>query len=400
MDVNILKCLAQTNLLMRDVNIVIYKGREPFEVVQTRERNSDVIQRHAPLLLDLPPNCGYIIVSSLMAYGIVHDKDSDYSIIFGPYNVLGVISEKNLRDYIVKENVDLNLVGKIKDFISCLPMMTIGAFFQVLASLDAAVNHEIPYIKAPDGKDELFKPTFDDVYADNQDEISSVPKTPAYSFDEEKQMMECVRIGNFKGLFLFYGKRDRMEFTYSNEEIRDHKDRCIALLSLVNHSAMEGGLDPSTAYLLQDIYMKRIEEAHVIADTDTVQGEMIKDYCTRISDASLLSTDNPVINRAMACINEHLREKLTGEIIGEYLHISASYLSARFKKKTGKDLPSYINQQKIAEAKRLLAYTDKPLADISNYLSFSSQSYFQNIFKKITGTTPKKYRSENNKQFI
>jgi AraC-like DNA-binding protein len=385
---------------MRDVNIVIYKGNEPLEVIQTKDRYSDVIQRHASLLLSQTTNCGYIIVSSLMAYGIVRDKDTDYSILFGPYNVLGMVSETALRDYIVKENVDLNLADKIKDFISGLPMMTIGAFFQALSALDAAVNHEIPYIKAPNGKDGLFKPTFDDVYADNQDEIPSTPKTPAYSFEEEKRMMECIRSGNFKGLFLFYGKRDRMNYSSAPEALREHKNRCFALLSLVNHSAMEGGLDPSTAYLLQDIYMKRIEEARSIPDTDTMQGEMIKDYCTRISSINFLSTDNPVINRAMACINEHLREKLTGDIIGEYLHISPSYLSARFKKKTGLDLPSYINQQKITEAKRLLAYTDKPLADISNYLSFSSQSYFQNIFKKVTGTTPKQYRAENNKHFI
>lgn len=32
------------------------------------------------------------------------------------------------------------------------------------------------------------------------------------------------------------------------------------------------------------------------------------------------------------------------------------------------------------------------LCEISNYLNFSSQSYFTIVFKKITGTTPGNYR--------
>ena len=59
----------------------------------------------------------------------------------------------------------------------------------------------------------------------------------------------------------------------------------------------------------------------------------------------------------------------------------------------------YINKKKIEEAQRLLRFSDKSLIAISNYLSFSSQSHFQNTFKKVTGTTPvlwqKQWKSKN-----
>lgn len=52
----------------------------------------------------------------------------------------------------------------------------------------------------------------------------------------------------------------------------------------------------------------------------------------------------------------------------------------------------FIMRCKLEEAKSLLAYTDKSISEISNYLCFSSQAYFQNVFKKKFGITPNEYR--------
>ena len=49
---------------------------------------------------------------------------------------------------------------------------------------------------------------------------------------------------------------------------------------------------------------------------------------------------------------------------------------------------------KVVEAKRLLEISDKSLEQIAAYLGFSSQSHFQNAFRKHTGITPGAYRSQ------
>ena len=46
----------------------------------------------------------------------------------------------------------------------------------------------------------------------------------------------------------------------------------------------------------------------------------------------------------------------------------------------------------IAEAKRLLDYTDYSILDIALHLGFKSQSHFTTTFKKFEGLTPKEYR--------
>ena len=54
-------------------------------------------------------------------------------------------------------------------------------------------------------------------------------------------------------------------------------------------------------------------------------------------------------------------------------------------------------RSKLEEAKSLLVFSDKSLSDISAYLCFSSQSYFNNVFKQKFRMTPKEYRMKNKK---
>ena len=49
-------------------------------------------------------------------------------------------------------------------------------------------------------------------------------------------------------------------------------------------------------------------------------------------------------------------------------------------------------RRKLEEARSLLIYTDKTISEISEYLCFSTQSYFQNVFKKQYGMTPMQFR--------
>ena len=52
----------------------------------------------------------------------------------------------------------------------------------------------------------------------------------------------------------------------------------------------------------------------------------------------------------------------------------------------------YINEVKIAEAKRMLAKTQVPIKEIAARLYYSDQFYFSQQFKRITGYSPSEYR--------
>lgn len=95
---------------------------------------------------------------------------------------------------------------------------------------------------------------------------------------------------------------------------------------------------------------------------------------------------------AMQFISRNVCEPIRVGDVAEAIHKSRSYLTKKFKQELGFEVSSFIMRCKLEEAKSLLTYTDKSLSEISSYLCFSSQAYFQNVFKKQQKITPLQYR--------
>ncbi len=76
------------------------------------------------------------------------------------------------------------------------------------------------------------------------------------------------------------------------------------------------------------------------------------------------------------------------------LNIHANYLNRAVKEVTGKTTTAHITERIICEAKALLQHTDWNISDIAYALGFEYPTYFNNFFKKVTGTNPKSLRTQ------
>ncbi len=84
----------------------------------------------------------------------------------------------------------------------------------------------------------------------------------------------------------------------------------------------------------------------------------------------------------------------TAQDFAANLSVHVNYLNRTLKEVTGKPTSVHIAERIAAEAKALLLYTDWSVADIAYGLGFEYPTYFNNYFKRITGTTPKSLRKE------
>lgn len=92
-------------------------------------------------------------------------------------------------------------------------------------------------------------------------------------------------------------------------------------------------------------------------------------------------------------ISQHLYDVIRLEDFANLVHMAPAYISVQFKKITGQSLTSYINRQRVEEAKYLLTTTDQSIQDIAYALNFSTQSYFAKVFQEYHGKLPSSYRS-------
>ena len=74
------------------------------------------------------------------------------------------------------------------------------------------------------------------------------------------------------------------------------------------------------------------------------------------------------------------------------LSVHINYLNRSVKEVTGKTTSVHIAERIAAEAKALLLHTDWSIADIAYGLGFEYPTYFNNYFKRVTGSTPTSLR--------
>lgn len=100
------------------------------------------------------------------------------------------------------------------------------------------------------------------------------------------------------------------------------------------------------------------------------------------------------IDTAMNYINAHFKENISLDEIADIASISKYHFLRVFKQLNGVTLTEYIHYQRIVEAKRLLAMTEKPVWEIAEELGYNSVQYFFRVFKSRTGYTPLQYRKK------
>lgn len=76
----------------------------------------------------------------------------------------------------------------------------------------------------------------------------------------------------------------------------------------------------------------------------------------------------------------------------EALSVHVNHLNFSVKEITGKSTTLHITDRILAEAKVLLKHTDWPIAVIAFSLGFEYPTYFNNFFKKKTGSIPRSLR--------
>lgn len=88
----------------------------------------------------------------------------------------------------------------------------------------------------------------------------------------------------------------------------------------------------------------------------------------------------------------HPLELKTAQDFAGQLSVHINHLNRSVKEVTGKPTTAHIAARIITEAKALLQHTDWSVADIAYALGFDYPTYFNNYFKRLTGTVPSSFR--------
>ena len=103
----------------------------------------------------------------------------------------------------------------------------------------------------------------------------------------------------------------------------------------------------------------------------------------------------PYISSAIAYMLENFRYGISLESVAKKVGVSKAYLSDCFKKQTGTNFSSYLDDLRFSYAITMLSFTDMSVTDICSASGFDDYTNFLRRFKKRYGLAPLKYRKEH-----
>ncbi|EET62294.1 transcriptional regulator, AraC family [Marvinbryantia formatexigens DSM 14469] len=187
------------------------------------------------------------------------------------------------------------------------------------------------------------------------------------------------KYATFDNYVIWFGMKDQHPFTDKIIKLHDYDGEVQFLCSQIYKTYMASGMEKAE---LINLYLKAV--------LYHMRDGVILNTRRQLDDTHDLT------EQVLKYISENIfRQRLSVKAVADRFSISPEHLSRKFKKDTGENLIQYMNELRIAEAKRLLESQNLTIKEISAGLFYTDPFYFSKSFKKLTGCSPSEYRKKN-----
>ena len=215
-----------------------------------------------------------------------------------------------------------------------------------------------------------------------------------YPYDREKQLIAAISSGDaqeakqqLNGIlgFIFFSE---------SRDISTIKIRAIELTVLISRAALDAGAEECGIYELCPQFI-----------TSLIELDDIDELCQSISDMlnrfMTLTFDRPevvhrdIITRTVKYMSDNYMHHITLEDTARKIFVSPSYLSRIFSAEMKISFTDFLSDMRVQKSCLLLRGDSISVSEVASLVGFSDQSYFNKVFKKKMGVTPKQYRDGN-----
>lgn len=351
----------------------------------------------------------YYVSDDDVAFGCINDMKGEYYVYVGPC-LLSDLTDQLVDAMITRENSPFfkepeKYREQIYSFLRQLPRFTQEEFLSLIAFGNTCINHTVlspdDFYAVPLSKRKLDLKTarIRDVREEETDdtdptqEIITLFRSAIQNGDTDEVEERWLHLSP-KLMRRLLASGDGIEDTFLRAQ-----HSFIRTLTMLETEARSAGAGETAVRNISWKYTRSAEEAIVRKQLEMLYKQAMLAYAEAVASRK---EDNPqgnrIIAKAMEIVDSRITEPISSNEIAEELGLSPGYFSAAFHRESGMTVTAYIQNAKIRVAQELLSDTDESIGEISSYLGYSSQSHFQNVFKKITGVTPLSYRKRPMKE--
>ncbi|MBQ7046079.1 MAG: helix-turn-helix domain-containing protein [Clostridia bacterium] len=323
--------------------------------------------------------------------------DKNILLSVGPY-LTHDINEQKVLELAEKNNIQASKIKKLEQFYAGVPIVSeqsrIFTMLDCFAELIyggsdnfSVVDLEPDVLKdiAPLNEYSAFK---------EQDPLIDM-QIMEQRYAHENKIIRAVALGQSHKIEQLLKNFSQISFERRlSDPIRNLKNYCIIMNTLLRKAAEQGGVHPIYINKVSSDYAIKIEQLSTTADVQSLMEQMFFGYC-RLVKKHATRNYSAIVQKTVVYIDSDLCADLKLSSLAQMHNVSASYLSAQFKKETGSTLTEYVNNKRIKNAMHLLKTTNLQVQTVAQHSGILDMQYFTKLFKKYTGQTPKEFRASS-----
>ena len=211
-----------------------------------------------------------------------------------------------------------------------------------------------------------------------------------YAFEKERVLLAQIRAGDRNAARSILNEMLATIYLWS-PRLAVLRARSIELMTCLTRAAIED--NPLLEPLIErnHTWTERLVHAGDFEGLSQVLMDALDDFIDGIYLHGVNRT-NATVHQALDYISENSSGRISLETVAREVGLSRWRLAHLVKDLTGRTVTQIIHQVRIRHAQQLLTRTAMSCADIAAEVGFPDQSYFTKHFKRLTGTTPVRYR--------
>jgi len=216
----------------------------------------------------------------------------------------------------------------------------------------------------------------------------------SYPYDKEKQLSYAIISNDLANSRKYLNEILGHIFFSSANNLDVIKVRAMELSVMISRAALDGGADQSKIFDINIKFLSEFFNYKTIEEVCWALTDILRKF-TKETFEFLHVKHVDLISKAVSYVKTNYMRKVTLNEVAEYVLLSPSYFSKIFKEEMNYYFNDYLNFVRVEKSKILLLTERVSLVDIATNVGFYDQSYFNKVFKKITGVTPKKFKECN-----
>ncbi len=212
----------------------------------------------------------------------------------------------------------------------------------------------------------------------------------AYPIDKERMLLSLIRAGDQNGARRVLNEMLGAMFLFS-PKLPVLRARAIEMMGYLTRAAVEDS--PLLEPLIERNHgwMQRLIAAPDFETLAHVLMQALDDFMDGIY-ARGFNVYNPAVARILEFLARDYAKPVRLAEVAAHAGLSVFRVSHLVKQATGKTCLEHVMHLRVQKARQLLGRSTKSCSEIAYELGFCDQSYFIKHFKRLTGTTPLRYR--------